>query len=145
MKLYSYNGGYPSSLPFRIRLSNGTTKTDPSTFSIDDLNDAGYTEAPDKPIIPEGNILLWNEESLSWNLREKTEEEIFLEEQKQWGIVREQRDSLLKDTDYIVLLSYEQGIAVPEEYTLYRQALRDIPQTQTDPFNIVWPELYPES
>jgi hypothetical protein len=27
------------------------------------------------------------------------------------------------------------------EWAAYRQALRDLPQTQTDPFNIVWPTV----
>ena len=42
---YSYNGRYPvdwSKIPNRIRLSNGTTKTDKTTFTLEELVDAGY-------------------------------------------------------------------------------------------------------
>ena len=145
MKLYSYNGGYPSPLPSRIRLSNGMTKTDQSTFTPEDIADAGYVEAPVKPTLSQNEVLSWNGESLSWDVRLKTDEEIFAEIENQWGIVRNQRDRLLSETDFIVLKSYEAGVPVPEEHVIYRQELRDIPQSQTDPYNIVWPELYPES
>lgn len=50
MTLYTLNGSYPAPLPFRIRLvSNGLTRTDPSTFTADEILDAGYTSAPDPP------------------------------------------------------------------------------------------------
>jgi len=82
---------------------------------------------------------------MSWNVRDKTQEEIDFEIEGQWELIRNQRDRLLSETDFIVLKSYEAGVPVPEEYVIYRQELRDIPQSQTDPYNIVWPELYPES
>ena len=40
MTLYSFNGRYPDILPNRIRLSNGLTKTDKTTFTDSDLLDA---------------------------------------------------------------------------------------------------------
>ena len=42
---YSYDGQYPvdwSQIPHRIRLSNGNTKTDKTTFTLEELVDAGY-------------------------------------------------------------------------------------------------------
>lgn len=59
-KLYTKNGSNPAGVPWRIRLSNGTTKTDPSTFTDEMIADAGYTVAPDKPDDMEGKIILWN-------------------------------------------------------------------------------------
>jgi hypothetical protein len=47
--LYSKNNSYPTTLPFRIRLSDGSTRTDPNQFTADDIADAGYVLAPDKP------------------------------------------------------------------------------------------------
>lgn len=47
--LYSHDGGQPAPLPFRIALSSGDTRTDPSTFTGAEIADAGYTLAPDKP------------------------------------------------------------------------------------------------
>lgn len=61
IKRYTKNGNTPVAiLPWRIRLSDGTTRTDPSTFTEEMIADAGYTIAPDKPEVVEGKIILWN-------------------------------------------------------------------------------------
>jgi len=145
MKLYSYNGAYPSIMPSRLRMPDGTTKTDKTTFTAEDLQSAGYFEVDQKPSVDNTKVVTWVQESMSWNVRDKTQEEIDFEIEGQWELIRNQRDRLLSETDFIVLKSYEAGVPVPEEYVIYRQELRDIPQSQTDPYNIVWPELYPES
>ena len=49
MALYSLNGAYPTTLPHRIVLSDGRTRTDSSTFTNEELADAGYVSVPDKP------------------------------------------------------------------------------------------------
>lgn len=144
MKLYSFNGSYPSQLPDRLRFADGTTKTDKETFTAEDIVNAGYVEVDEKPIVDSSQVVSWSFDSISWIVRDKTQEELDAETENQWGIVRDERDNLLAETDFIVLKSYERGIPVPEEYVNYRQALRDVPQTQEDPWNIVWPELYPE-
>lgn len=43
MMLYSFNGCRPEPLPFRITLPNGFTRTDPSTFTEDEITAAGFT------------------------------------------------------------------------------------------------------
>lgn len=43
MSLYSHNGQRPAPLPFRVRLDNGMTRTDPSTFTEAELTAWGYT------------------------------------------------------------------------------------------------------
>lgn len=40
--------------------------------------------------------------------------------------VRQERDRLLSDTDWVVVKSMETGAPVPAEWGVYRQALRDI-------------------
>ena len=40
--LYSYNGEYPTDIPERIRLSDGSTRTDSSTYTEEEIADAGY-------------------------------------------------------------------------------------------------------
>ena len=40
--------------------------------------------------------------------------------------VREKRDSLLAETDWVVIMHTEKGTNIPAEMELYRQALRDI-------------------
>ena len=48
MTLYSFNGRYPDILPNRIRLSNGLTKTDKTTFTDSDLLDASLNVIGEK-------------------------------------------------------------------------------------------------
>lgn len=40
--LYSYQGARPAPLPFRIHI-NGSTRTDPSTFTAEEITAAGFT------------------------------------------------------------------------------------------------------
>ena len=47
--LYSLNGTRPTPLPFRITLPNGFTRTDPSTFTEDEITAAGFTGPYDEP------------------------------------------------------------------------------------------------
>jgi hypothetical protein len=66
--LYSLNGAYPKPLPKRIVLSNGTTRTDPTTFTPEEIADAGYIQAPDPPPIPAYHKLTWGNQE--WVLTE---------------------------------------------------------------------------
>ena len=58
----------------------------------------------------------------------------------EWPLVRAKRDELLTQTDWVAARAYERGEPVPQNYVVYRQALRDI-TNQPDPFNITWPVL----
>lgn len=60
MALYSKNGQYPKPLPHRITLSNGTTRTDVSTFTAEEISDAGYVLAPDPPDLGLRQSLKWD-------------------------------------------------------------------------------------
>lgn len=42
MALYSFNGEWPAPLPYRVRLANGATRTDPNTFTQQELAAWGY-------------------------------------------------------------------------------------------------------
>jgi hypothetical protein len=57
---------------------------------------------------------------------------------ERWTQVRSQRDSLLKDTDWLSIRAADTVTPMPTEWSTYRQALRDVTE-QSDPFNIVWP------
>lgn len=54
-----------------------------------------------------------------------------------WGSLRATRNKMLSECDWT------QGKDIADELSLnwstYRQALRDLPQNTTDPFNPVWP------
>lgn len=49
MTLYSHAQSYPAPLPHRIILSTGQSRTDASTFTPQEIADAGYVEAPSQP------------------------------------------------------------------------------------------------
>ena len=69
MKLYYKDNSLPKELPFRIRLSDGNTRTDPSSFTDEEIADAGYIEAPAKPrIVEAGKSIVWNFETHEWDI-----------------------------------------------------------------------------
>ena len=54
---------------------------------------------------------------------------------KAWVNVRVRRNRALLNSDVMAL----QDRVMTNEQKAYRQALRDLPSTQSDPFNITWP------
>ena len=56
-----------------------------------------------------------------------------------WKSIREHRNTLLAQTDWTVSNNSTLSPVKIEEYRVYRQALRDLPQTYTNPNTIVWP------
>jgi hypothetical protein len=72
--LYSYKNSYPTNIPFRIRLSDGRTRTDPSTFTPEEILDAGYIEVSDPPQITEYQVLTWT--GTQWFVRDMNSDEI---------------------------------------------------------------------
>lgn len=69
-----------------------------------------------------------------------------LDEDHQWGLVREERNRRIeafrwkvdRQRDMVDLGLASQESLIP--LLSYVQELRDIPQTQTDPYNIIYPE-----
>lgn len=55
---------------------------------------------------------------------------------EQWVLVRADRNKRLADCDWTQLADATVDAAA---WAVYRQALRDLPQNNPDPFNIVWP------
>lgn len=56
-----------------------------------------------------------------------------------YGEIREQRNKLLIGCDWTQSRDSPLTIEKQDEWTLYRQALRDLPNTVTDPTNVTWP------
>jgi hypothetical protein len=54
-----------------------------------------------------------------------------------WITVRAIRDLLLKESDWTT--SSDAPVANKEAWLEYRQALRDLPETYSDPNEVVWP------
>ena len=91
-------------------------------------------------------------ESLEW-LDNTTEKPSYAEIEANWTTVeykilgrevRQERDQLLTETDWIVIRSQELGEPIPAEWSQYRQELRDIPDQTGFPDNVEWPQE-PES
>jgi acyl carrier protein len=64
-----------------------------------------------------------------------TDEEKAANITKQWFDIREERNERLDDTDWRA----SSDLTLSDEWKNYRQALRDITTTQSDPYNITWP------
>jgi hypothetical protein len=54
--------------------------------------------------------------------------------------VRQQRDRLLAETDWVVIKAKETDSTLSTSFKSYRQALRDVPLQDGFPHNISWPE-----
>jgi hypothetical protein len=134
MTLYSHKNQYPQPIPNRIRLPNGFTRTDSSTFTPEELTAAEYTGPY---TLPEYDS---KTETFDWTgtefvVRPYNSQEI----EDQWKIIREKRDQLLKDSDWTQITDYPFEIPNVEQWTEYRQTLRDLPETESNPFDIQFP------
>ena len=58
-----------------------------------------------------------------------------LEVDAKWFVVREKRNKLLAETDYLALSDN----TMSDEMTAYRQALRDLPASTSNPDDVVFP------
>lgn len=144
--LYSYKGQYPSSLPERIRFSDGSTRTDSSTFTNEELTDAGYVAAGDSPSYDnDTQKVIWN--GSSWEVVSLTLSERVSRVAELWTEVRENRDEKIKEVEWRVMRNMSetrQGVDTTDNITdldTYVQALRDITSTTTNPLEVVWPTL----
>ena len=61
------------------------------------------------------------------------------ETELKWQRVRNKRNRLLSETDWVATKASETGVAVSDDWKTYRQELRDLPATQTDVDNITYP------
>ena len=63
-------------------------------------------------------------------------------------LLRDERNQLISESDWMVVVSQETGVAISNEWKTYRQALRDLPATATpkldtnfdlDLSSVTWP------
>lgn len=136
MNLYSYKGSYPDTIPFRITFSDGYTRTDPTTFTQEELLSAGYTGPYELPIYNSKiETVDWNGSDFS--VRPYSEHEL----ETQWNIIRNQRNELLRASDWTQIEDYNLGVLNKSDWAIYRQQLRDLPEIQSNPFDILWPTI----
>ena len=147
--MYSYKTQYPiSNLPERIRLSNGSTRTDSSTFTSAELTDAGYVDVSDPPSFnSRTHKLTWD--GTSWQTVALTDSEIVTKISQEWEEVRSIRKGKFEEVEWRVFRYQSQvrlGITPTDDIAdldAYIQALRDV-TSQSDPYNINWPTLKEE-
>jgi hypothetical protein len=131
--LYSLHGLEPVLLPHRLRFSDGSTRTDASTFTIEELEQAGYTGPYDRPDCdPLTETVDWD--GTTFFVRQYNADEITAK----WNVVRQERNALLQSSDWTQIVDYDLG-ADRAAWASYRQLLREI-TSQANPFALVWPE-----
>lgn len=132
--LYSHRQAEPAPLPHRIRFADGSTRTDRTTFTADELERAGFTGPYQRPTHdPLIETVDWDAEVLDFVVRSYNFDEL----QAQYAKVREQRIQLLKASDWTQIADYDLG-ADREAWATYRQALRDLADAP-NPFDVTWP------
>lgn len=77
-------------------------------------------------------VAMTPEEIEEWNANRPTDAEILAQK---WELIRRQRNAKIAVTDWRA----SSDLTLSDEWRTYRQALRDIPSTQSDPDNITWP------
>ena len=135
--LVSYRNQYPIELPYRIRLSSGATRTDPSTFTDEEILDAGYVKVDPPPEIAEDELLSWTDGN--WVI-----EQVVKNSDLKWREIRHMREAEINAAEWrISRYNSERRLEIPTTDNIadldqYVQALRDITK-QSDPFNVEWP------
>ena len=95
------------------------------------INEEQYTDLQDNCDASESSGVVTIIKSAEW-LENKTNEA--------WRKIRKQINQLLKDSDYIMVSDAPITTEKKEEWTTYRQSLRDIPQTFSNPDDVTYPD-----
>lgn len=134
LTLYFSNGSDEPVPVFELVLPGGFVRTNPETFTQDELNAVGLTGPYKKPAYdPSTQLVEWDAESTAFvvkSIPEKTDEE-------KWKEIRDKRNRLLAESDWSMVVDVP-GTINKHEWRLYRQRLRDL-TTSGDPNNIIWP------
>lgn len=118
----------------RACILNSSTSVVENVCEVDDVNSvpafligAGQSLATDHT----GNIGdTWNGSSYDAPVVSDTRTD-----EEKWTNIRATRDTLLAETDYLALSDQ----TLSAEMTAYRQTLRDIPASTSNPDDVVWP------
>ena len=157
------------SLPRRLRLSNGLTRTNTSTLSEAELRSIGIRKVPNPPsnsddtkyvvweggkveIDEEGNVTTTTPEG--WKIKDKSAEQIEAERltreanaakalADRWKAIRTRRDTLLANSDWAMASEQNRVTLTTQQKTAvetYRATLRNLPTTYADNIDgLEWP------
>lgn len=118
----------------KVCILNATTNVVENVVVVDDVNNVPSF------IIKAGQVLATDhtgEIDETWNGSAYVSE-AFVDnrtDEEKWIDIRIERNEKLAETDYYAL----SDVTMSTEMTTYRQSLRDLPSTQSDPDNITWP------
>ena len=157
------------SLPRRLRLPNGLTRTNTSTLSEAELRSIGIRKVPNPPsnsddtkyvvweagkveTDEEGNVTTTTPEG--WQIKDKSAEQIEAERltreanaaqalADRWKAIRTRRDTLLANSDWAMAPEQNRVTLTTQQKTAvetYRATLRDLPATYADNIDgLEWP------
>ncbi|MFA5453478.1 MAG: tail fiber assembly protein [Candidatus Methanomethylophilaceae archaeon] len=108
------------------------------------LYDNLHEVAADESVQYEGDLYI-TKTSLTQEEVEGQFDSLLAAEKEKWKqymakVVREQRNKLLAQADILVNKAVDTGVGETEAKA-YRQALRDVPEQEGFPLNVVWPVL----
>ena len=146
MSLYSINKNYPTEeLPKRIRKSDGTTVTDLKSLSVSELKDFGIVAVDSAPSYDDNTQKIsWDGDK--WAVSSLSDGELEINKAIAWKKVRLDRDNAIEATQKRIdkyLSEVRRGVSTTDDISkldAYIEELRQIPQKQTDPYNITWPD-----
>ena len=81
-------------------------------------------------------VLADNVVTATYTIWDKPDSQVYSEAADE---ARSERNRLLSETDWVVIMHTEQGTNIPAVWELYRQALRDITSQGEFPYTIEWP------
>jgi hypothetical protein len=108
------------------------------SFGVHRVYTATGPEISATQALVEGDIVLdlatsrWTQ---TWTVRDKTEDEITAIDSENASKVRNARDRLLAETDWMAL----SDVTMSADMAAYRQALRDVTEQEGFPNSVVWP------
>ena len=118
----------------KVCILNSTTNVVENVVEVDDINNIPSFVAQEGQVIATDHTGnrgdTWNGSSYDAPVipDNRTDEE-------KWFDIREKRNRLIAETDFYAL----SDVTMTTEMSNYRQALRDLPSTQSDPDDIVFP------
>ena len=137
-------------LPKRFRKEDGLTVTDLESLTNFELEELGILEVDDRPEFDEKTQkVTWT--GTEWKIETLTDEEQWEIKNLQWSAIRLERDNRIEKEQWKIQKHLSEVRRGVENLSLdigvidtYIEQLREIPQTQTDPWNISWPVLIDE-
>jgi len=145
--LYSLRGNYPTELPNRIRLSDGSTRTDPENFTAEMIADAGYYEVEDPPIgLPITQTYGWDAINSNWSIIDQPQDVLDKMKQDYLNEVNNEKTLLLSIFYKIKLDEIEREVNDEPlvynriELEAYIAALESVEETyDEETMQVTWP------